>query len=63
MVSNKLKEVNDIMAKGKRGLASADEKTRKRVGHLGGIAKHSLRGLQAAPKHVRQRVARMGGKA
>lgn len=52
-----------IMAKGKRGLASADEKTRKRVGHLGGIAKHSLRGLQAAPKHVRQRVARMGGKA
>lgn len=51
------------MAKGKRGLASAPADTRKRVGHLGGIAKHKLRGLQAAPKHVRQRVARMGGKA
>ncbi|HEX7042607.1 MAG TPA: hypothetical protein VF189_05140 [Patescibacteria group bacterium] len=51
------------MKKGKRGLASADEKTRQRVGRLGGTAKHTVRGLQAASKQVRQRVARMGGKA
>lgn len=51
------------MAKSKRGLASADEETRKRVGQKGGRAKHKLRGLQAASAETRQRVARMGGKA
>jgi general stress protein YciG len=46
-----------------RGLASADEKTRRRVGRKGGLAHHELRGLQAADKETRERVAREGGSA
>ena len=46
-----------------RGLASADEKTRKRVASEGGKAPHDERGLQAADKETRERVAREGGKA
>ncbi len=51
------------MAMSNRGLASADEKTRKRVGHLGGTAHHKVRGLQAADEKTRKRVARLGGRA
>lgn len=51
------------MAKGKRGLASADKETRQRVGQKGGRAQHKLRGLQAASPETRKRVAQMGGKA
>ena len=51
------------MANSRRGLASADEKTRKRVGQKGGKAHHSKRGLQAADQATRQRVARAGGEA
>ena len=47
----------------KRGLASADEKTRKRVASEGGSAPHDERGLEAADKETRERVAREGGKA
>ena len=46
-----------------RGLASADEKTRKRVASEGGKAQHDERGLEAADKETRERVAREGGKA
>jgi hypothetical protein len=46
-----------------RGLASADEKTRKRVASEGGSAPHDERGLEAADKETRERVAREGGKA
>ena len=46
-----------------RGLASADEKTRKRVASEGGKAPRDERGLEAADKETRQRVARKGGKA
>ena len=46
-----------------RGLASADEKTRKRVASQGGKSPHDERGLQAASKERRQRVASKGGKA
>jgi hypothetical protein len=46
-----------------RGLASADEKTRKRVASEGGKAPHDERGLQAADEETRKRVAREGGKA
>jgi len=51
------------MAKSKRGLASADEETRKRVGQKGGKAHHKVRGLQAASPATRKRVASMGGRA
>jgi hypothetical protein len=51
------------MAKSKRGLASADEETRKRVGQKGGQAHHRVRGLQAASAATRKRVASMGGRA
>ena len=46
-----------------RGLASADEKTRKEVAKKGGEAPHDERGLQAADEETRERVAREGGKA
>jgi hypothetical protein len=46
-----------------RGLASADEKTRKRVASEGGSAPHDERGLEAADEETRERVAREGGKA
>lgn len=50
--------------KSKRGLASADAKTRQRVARMGGEAHHpSGRGLQNADEHTRRRVARAGGKA
>ena len=51
------------MAKENRGLASADEKTRKRVASQGGRAPHEERGLEAADKETRKRVASQGGKA
>ena len=51
------------MANDKRGLASADEKTRKRVASKGGSAPHDERGLEAADKETRRRVASKGGKA
>jgi hypothetical protein len=54
--------VND-MTDDNRGLASADEKTRKRVASEGGKAPHDERGLEAADKETRERVAREGGKA
>ena len=53
----------DNNKKSKRGLASADMKTRREVGRLGGEAKHVKRGLQAASPETRTRVARMGGRA
>ena len=46
-----------------RGLASADEKTRKRVASEGGSAPHDERGLETADQETRERVAREGGKA
>ncbi len=46
-----------------RGLASADEKTRKRVASEGGKALHDERGLAAADQETRERVAREGKKA
>lgn len=46
-----------------RGLASADEATRKRVARTGGLAPHTERGLQAASRETRRRVARAGGRA
>lgn len=46
-----------------RGLAAADEKTRKRVASKGGSAPHEERGLEAADKETRKRVASKGGKA
>ena len=47
----------------KRGLASADEKTRKEVASKGGLAEHPHgRGLQNADEATRERVARAGGK-
>jgi hypothetical protein len=51
------------MSNDNRGLASADEKTRKRVASEGGKAPHDERGLQAADEETRKRVAREGGKA
>ncbi|AIF84190.1 hypothetical protein NTE_02136 [Candidatus Nitrososphaera evergladensis SR1] len=47
----------------KRGLASADAQTRKRVARAGGEAPHEERGLQAADEQTRERVAREGGQA
>lgn len=55
-----------MMAEGKsrsRGLASADEQTRKKVAHMGGKAPHKVRGLQAADEQTRERVAKAGGTA
>jgi hypothetical protein len=46
-----------------RGLASADEKTRKRVASEGGKAEHDESGLEAADQETRERVTREGGKA
>jgi general stress protein YciG len=46
-----------------RGLASADEKTRKKVASQGGKAPHDERGLEAADKETRKKVASKGGKA
>jgi general stress protein YciG len=51
------------MSDNKRGLASADEETRKRVAREGGKAPHDERGLEAADEETRKRVAREGGKA
>ena len=51
------------MSNDNRGLASADEKTRKRVASEGGKAPHDERGLEAADQETRKRVAREGGKA
>lgn len=51
------------MGNSNRGLASADEKTRKRVASEGGRAPHDERGLEAADQETRERVAREGGKA
>ena len=51
------------MSNDNRGLASADEKTRKRVASEGGKAPHDERGLEAADDKTRERVAREGGKA
>jgi hypothetical protein len=51
------------MANDNRGLASADEKTRKRVASQGGKAPHDERGLEAADEETRKRVASQGGKA
>ena len=51
------------MTKENRGLASADEKTRKRIASEGGKAPHDERGLEAADEERRKRVAREGGKA
>jgi hypothetical protein len=46
----------------RRGLASASERTRRRVAAAGGNAPHSKRGLQAADERTRQRVSSMGGR-
>ena len=51
------------MSNDNKGLASADEKTRKRVASEGGSAPHDERGLEAADQETRERVAREGGKA
>jgi general stress protein YciG len=51
------------MSNDNRGLASADEKTKKRVASEGGKAEHNERGLEAADQETRERVAREGGKA
>jgi hypothetical protein len=51
------------MSNDNRGLASADEKTRKRVASEGGSAPHDERGLEAADEETRKRVASEGGKA
>ncbi len=49
--------------KSRRGLASADQKTREEVGRKGGQAYHRIRGLKAADPQTRARVASLGGKA
>jgi hypothetical protein len=51
------------MSNDNRGLASADEKTRKRGASEGDKASHDERGLEAANEETRERVAREGGKA
>ncbi|HET7643867.1 MAG TPA: hypothetical protein VFK40_10195 [Nitrososphaeraceae archaeon] len=51
------------MSRVNRGLASADENTRKRVASKGGRAPHTERGLEAANEETRKRVASEGGKA
>ena len=52
-----------IISNDNRGLASADEKTKKRVASEGGSAPHDERGLEAVDQEIRERVAREGGKA
>ena len=44
-------------------VASADEKTKKRVASEGGKAPHDERGLEAADEETIKRVAREDGKA
>jgi hypothetical protein len=51
------------MSNDNRGLASADEKTKKRIASEGGKAPHDERGLEATDEETRERVAREGGKA
>ena len=51
------------MSNDNRGLASADEKTKKRVASEGGKAPHDERGLEAADEETRKRVSRQGVKA
>jgi general stress protein YciG len=51
------------MSNDDRGLASADEQTKKRVASAGGSAPHDERGLQAADEETKERVARKGGEA
>jgi general stress protein YciG len=51
------------MSNDNRGLASADEKTKKRVASEGGKAPHDERGLEATDEETRKRIAREGGKA
>lgn len=51
------------MQKSNRGLASADERTRREVAQKGGQASHQKRGLQAADEQTRRRVAEAGGHA
>jgi len=51
------------MGNDNRGLASADEKTKKRVASEGGKAPHDERGLEATDEETRKRIAREGGKA
>jgi hypothetical protein len=51
------------MSNDNRGLAFADENTKKRVASEGGKAPHNERGLEAADEETRERVAREGGKA
>jgi hypothetical protein len=46
-----------------RGLASTDEKTRKRVAGVGGSAPHDECGLEAANQETRERVSREVEKA
>ena len=46
-----------------RGLASADEQTKKKVASAGGSAPHEERGLQAADEQTKESVARAGGEA
>ena len=58
-----LTEQKNFMSSDNRGLASADEETRKRVAREGGKAPHEERGLQAADEDTRERVAREGGKS
>jgi general stress protein YciG len=55
--------LNFLMSNDNRGLASADEKTRKRVASEGGKAPHDERGLEAADEETKERVAKAGGKA
>jgi hypothetical protein len=51
------------MTSDNRGLASADEKTRKRVASEGGKASHDEHGLEAADEETKERIAREGEKA
>jgi general stress protein YciG len=52
------------MADDNRGLASADEKTRREVAKKGGQADHpNGRGLQNADEKTKQEVARKGGQS
>jgi general stress protein YciG len=51
------------MSNDNRGLASADEKTKKRVASEGGKASHDEKGLEATDEETRKRVASEGGKA
>ena len=51
------------MTSDNRGLASTDEKTRKRVASEGRKAPHDEHGLEAADEETKERIAREGGKA